>query len=230
MALKDLIANKSEVDESVIETIVSKYVRYYTDTLEIGFTPEAASLGGENKVLVYLVALLGWQYVTDEPPVVSTKPADLEKALAIPGGSLRPFLKNLKDAHLIASGDHGYTVRAGNLEAVAETISGERKRTRRKPATTDGGLKPKPKKGGAGAKRTSASSISVKLEAWVKENFFKMPRTLSAVHKRLHEQGVIVPQTSVSGPLLRAVQQGRLTRKKVSEDGKEVWAYCLAGS
>jgi hypothetical protein len=227
MPLKDLVAKKSEIAESVIEAIVSKYVRYYTDTLEIGFTPDGAGLNGENKVLVYLVALLGWRYVTHEPPNVLTKPAALEKVLGIAGGTLRPLLKNLKDAHLIASNDDGYTVREGNLDAIATAISGEKKLPWRKAVVPKA---VKPKGDGSGSKRPSGSPISSKLEAWFKESFFKTPRTLSAVHKRLHEQGVIAPQTSVSGPLLRAVQRGRLTRHKVSEDGKEVWAYCLAGA
>jgi hypothetical protein len=228
MPLKDLVAKKSEIAESVIEAIVSKYVRYYTDSLEIGFTPDGAGLSGENKVLVYLVALLGWRYVTDKPPAVSTKPADLEKVLGIAGGSLRPFLKNLKDAHLIAPSDAGYSVREGNLQAIAAAISGEKKLSRRKAAATPKAAKSKAD--GSGTRRASASPISLKLEGWFRDSFFKKPRTLSAVHKRLHEQGVIAPQTSVSGPLLRAVQQGRLTREKISEDGKEVWAYCLSGA
>ena len=41
MPLKDLVAKKSEIAESVIEAIVSKYVRYYTDALEIGLTQTA---------------------------------------------------------------------------------------------------------------------------------------------------------------------------------------------
>lgn len=226
MPLKDLVAKKSEIAESVIETIVSKHVRYYSDALEIGFTPEGAALSGENKVLVYLVALLGWRYVLEESPAVSTKPADLEKALGIPGGTLRPFLKKLKDAHLIASGDDGYSVREGNLEAVAATIAGEKRRSRRKASNAPNAIKAKTT--GSGVKRASSSPISVKLEAWFTDSFFKTPRTLGAVHKRLHEHGVIAPQTSLSGPLLRAVQQGRLMRQKVSEDGKQVWAYSLS--
>lgn len=228
MPLKDLVAKKSEIAESVIETIVSKYVRYYTDTQEIGFTPEAADLSNENKVLVYLVALLGWRYVIDSPPVVSTKPADLEKALGIAGGTLRPLLKNLKDTHLIAPNAEGYSVREGNLEAIAAAISGEKKASQRKIAARP--KEAKPKKDGAATKRSSGNSIAPKLDAWIREGFFKTPRTLRAVHERLHEQGVIAQQTSVSGPLLKAVQQGRVTRRKISEDGKEVWAYCTIGA
>jgi hypothetical protein len=226
MPLKDLVAKKSEIAESAIEAIVSKHVRYYTDTLEIGFTPEGAGLSGEKKVLVYLVALLGWRYVTDKPPITATKPADLEKVLGIPGGTLRPVLKNLKDAHLIAYGGDGYAVREGNLEAIAAAISGERTLSRRKATATPKAAKPKAAAGSA-SMRNSAGPVSLKLEAWLKESFFKTPRTLRAVHERLHEQGVIAPQTSVSGPLLRAVQQGRLTRQKISEGTKQVWAYTL---
>jgi hypothetical protein len=226
MSLKDLVAKKSEISEAVIEAIVLKYVRYYTDTSEIGFTQEGAELSGENKVLVYLVALLGWRYVTENPPVNSTKPANLEKVLGIAGGTLRPILKNLKDAHLIASSAEGYTVREGNLEAIAAAINGGKKASRknvelaRRVATT--------KKPSTTVKRSTGSPISSKVDAWIKEGFFKTPRTLRVVCERLHEQGVIAQQTSISGPLLRAVQQGHVVRRKISENGKEVWAYCVA--
>jgi hypothetical protein len=227
MPLKDLVAKKSEIAESVIEAIVSKYVRYYTDTLEIGFTSDGAKLSSENKVLVHLVALLGWRYVTENPPVISTKPADLEVALGITGGTLRPLLKNLKDTHLISPSAEGYNIRESNLEAIAAVINGEKKPPRRNvPAARKVA---KPKKDGVPTKHSIGNSISPKLDAWMKEGFFKTPRTLRTVYERLHEQGVIAQQTSVSGPLLKAVQQGRLTRRKISEDGKKVWAYCNAG-
>jgi len=229
MPLKDLVANKSEIAEAVIEAIVSKYVRYYTDTFEIGFTPSGAELGGEKRVLVYLVALLGWRYVTDKPPEISTKPADLEKALGIPGGTLRPMLKALKDAHLIAPGTRGYSVREGNLEAIGAAISGEKKPARPKAPAAIGRAK-KERGDGSGVRRSTGNPIATNIEAWIKTDFFQKPQTLHAVHRRLHEQGVIAPQTSVSGPLLRAVQQRRLKRQKIMENGKEVWAYSAAGA
>ena len=213
----------------MIEAIVSKYVRYYTDTLEIGFTPDGAELSGENKVLVYLVALLGWRYVTDQPPIVPTKPADLEKTLGIAGGSLRPFLKNLKDAHLIAPSAEGYSVREGNLGAIASAISGEKKPARRK-ITVAVAPNSKTKGDSKTARRSAGNPISSNIDAWIKGGFFKSPRTLNAVHRRLHEHGVIAPQTSVSGPLLRIVQQGRLVRQKATENGREVWTYCVTGA
>ena len=229
MALKDLVAKKSEIAESVIEAIDSKYVRYDTDILEIAFTPDGAGLSSENKVLVYLVALMGWRYVTDEPPTASAKPADLEKALGIPGGTLRPVLKNLKESHLIAPSESGYSVRVGNLQVITAAISGEKKPARRKASITVV-AKGKAKGVGNTARRSSGNPISSNIDAWITDGFFKSPRTLHAVHHRLHEHGVIARQTSVSGPLLRAVQQRRMKRQKIMEGGKEVWAYCVMGA
>jgi hypothetical protein len=76
----------------------------------------------------------------------------------------------------------------------------------------------------------AGNPISPKLDEWIREGFFKTPRTLRAVYDRLHEQGIIARQTSISGPLLKAVRQGRMTRRKVSEEGKEVWVYRVAGA
>ncbi|MDB5598292.1 MAG: hypothetical protein JWN71_336 [Xanthobacteraceae bacterium] len=229
MALKDLVAKKSEIAESAIESVVAKYVRYYTDTSEIGFTPDGAALSGENKILVYLVAILGWQYVTGDTPEISTKPADLEKSLGIAGGTLRPLLKSLKDAHMIAPSADGYRVREGNLEAIAAQISGGKKPTRRKITTS---LSPasKAKSPSRTARRSTSNPISSSIDAWITDGFFRTPRTLHAVHQRLHEHGVIARQTSVSKPLLKAVQSRRLMRQKAMQDGREVWTYCLTGA
>jgi hypothetical protein len=227
MPLRDLVAKKSEIAESVIEAIVSKYVRYYTDSLEVGFTPDGAQLSGEKRVLVYLVALLGWQYVVDAAPKILTKPAELEKVLGIPGGTLRPLLKNLKDSHLIASSADGYTVREGNLEAIAAAISGEKKPARRKASVA---VAPKAEGRGKAARRSTGNPISSNIDSWIADGFFKNPRTLNAVYNRLHEHGVIARQTSISGPLLKAVQQRRMKRQKIVEDGKEVWAYSVMGA
>ena len=88
----------------------------------------------------------------------------------------------------------------------------------------------KPRKGSATDERFAGNSISRRLEAWLGDGYFRTPRTLRAVHMRLHEQGLIARQTAISGPLLKAVQQCRMTRRKITENGKEVWAYSVAGT
>ncbi len=125
MALKDLIVDSGAVAEDMIEKIISAYVRYEIDPPAIVFTPESNTLDNAAKVIVYFTAVLGWRYVLDEPPIVSTKPADLEHALGIPGGTLRPVLKKLKDNHILVISDGHYSIRASNLGAAEKLINGE---------------------------------------------------------------------------------------------------------
>ena len=93
MGLKDLIASKSSLAEDVIEEIVSEYVRYDTDHKAVFLTPEGHELSGKSKVLIYLVALQGWPFVMDDVVPTDAKPGEIEEHTAIPGGTLRPLLK-----------------------------------------------------------------------------------------------------------------------------------------
>lgn len=233
MALKDLVAQKAALTEEAIEKIIADYVRYDTDEMEIAFTPGVAGLNKKAKILIYLVALEGWQFVVEEAVGTTAKPAELEETLGIPGGSLRPILKDLKDRHLVSVKSGAYSVRATNLESIHQEIerssspkprvkkASKKSKTRSKAASES---KPKQSstKRSAGKKN---SEISDKFDSWIKAGYFDTPRTARDVQDRFHKKAVIIQRTSIPQYLLKAVRNDQLERSKKDVSGKQVWAY-----
>lgn len=235
MPLKELVADRAKITEEMIEKIVADYIRYDPIPYEIVFTPKGAALNNDSKILVYLVAVLGWQYVVDEEKSIGTKPADLKAVLGIPGGTLRPTLKKFKDAHLVTVADGHYSVRAAILDAIARTVTGEKtvtaskrspKKTKANPTATiaDKQATEEVEKD----KRKSTVPIRPSLSRLVEQGYFKDYRTLSQVVERLHEQAIIAKATSLSGPIAELVRDGTLERKKIDDRGKQVWGYKAA--
>lgn len=235
MALKDLIAHRAKITEKQIEEIVTDYVSYDTDESVVVHGPTIIKLSNKGKVLVHLVALQGWPFVTEEAVQIDASPAELEKTLHIPGGSLRPILKDLKDRHLIGASGRRYSVSAPALHAIkAEITRGgkgdaatntARSRARRRTASSEpqasGRAMPKKRRG----KKIGAVERTKRLDAWISEGFFNDPRTLNDVHQRFHEEADIVSKTSLPGYLLDAVENDRLSRKKAEVGGRQVWVY-----
>jgi hypothetical protein len=229
MALKDLIAQRSALTEQQIEVIVARFVRYDLDEKAVMLTPEGGALLGKSRVLVYLVALQGWQFLTEEAVPMDAAPADLEKALNIPGGTLRPVLKGLKEQHRIIARDGRYSVPPSGLDAVMGELGAQ---------STDG-REDQPaakRRSGASSRRKVKATASTsegksgggkigKFNVLIQEGFFDTPRTLGDVRERFHEEGVIIPSTSLPTYLLAALHDKRLSRKKQEVDGKLKWMY-----
>lgn len=256
MALKDLVAEKGALDEDAIERIVGPYVRYDVDAKEIHFTPAFASLSNKAKILAYLIALQGWRFVTDEPTPSDARPADIEAATGIPGGSLRPVLRSLSENRLVFERNSRYSVRGTSFPAIEAELTGREERIvirRRRPsgrksvksstagevaAETDetAAEAPSPEEetvanGEARRSRKVGSktgNVAATFERWIEEGYFHEPRTLSDVQKRFRKEAIMVPQTSLPGYFLAAVRKGRLTRDEVEANGKTVWAYTTA--
>lgn len=123
MGLKDLTITKSELTEVQVEEIVANYIRYDPTLKEIVFLPPAASLPNKAKVLLYLVALQGWPFVTQDTVPTEATPAKLENVLNVPGGTVRRILKELKDSHFISPKGRSYSVRSGALPHIKTEIS-----------------------------------------------------------------------------------------------------------
>jgi hypothetical protein len=234
MALKDLVADRSKLTEAAIEEIVRDYVRYDPETHEVVLTPAGLALSNDAKVLVILVAIAGWQYVVDEVRPVDTQPAALEQMTGIAGGTLRPTIKKLKDAHLVVATSEGYSVRVANLDAIGSVIARAKANARpahrksRHTSADDSTMESAdslPETGAARGSRRASVPISGSLTRLVDAGFFREERTLAQVAGRLHEMAIIAKTTSLSGPIADLVREGKLTRKKAAEGGRDVWSY-----
>ena len=122
MPLKDLTVKGTVLLEKQVEEIVADYVRYDPEAKEIILLPASNSLKDKAKVLLFLVALQGWPFVTKEPVPTDATPAGIEHALHIPGGTLRPILKKLKDSHLVLVKGRSYRINPAALEQIKGEI------------------------------------------------------------------------------------------------------------
>lgn len=226
MGLKDLVAQKAALTEEAIEAIVAEYVRYDTDEMEIAFTPEFANLSNKAKIIVYLVGLQGWQFVVKDAISTAAKPADITEILGIPGGTLRPKLKELKDRHLIAVKKGRYSVKASHLDSLKAEVTGASNNTS---PTRKGRTKAAKKKSQSKGKDSGATGKNIGLgetiDAWIAEGFFDDGKTTNDVKNRFHEETIIVPVTTIPSYVNKAVRDKTLTRKKEDVSGKKVWVY-----
>ena len=230
MALKDLVVDRGKINEEMVEKIIANFARYELDPNVIVLTPEGAALKNDAKILVYLVAALGWQYVISEEYQADTRPAALEKALGIPGGTLRPALKKMKEAHLVTVTDGHYSIHPTNLNAISLIVQDEKIT----PTTSKSAKKAK-SKNRKGKLRTEGDtnktkkkpeiSIPSSLDRLIVEGFFVDDRTLSQVYDRLQELAINTKLTSLSGPIADLVRDEKLKRKKIKQNGKRVWVY-----
>ena len=230
MALKDLVADRNKIEEESIEAIVDKYIRYDLGAHIIIFTPEGMQLSNEARLLVYLVAVEGWRFVMDQPPESSTRPSDLEVSIGIPGGSLRPILKKLKDSHFLVTKEGNYRVSPANLLTVKNVVSdsvsakpgnsGRRSRATNSSMTYKEKNRKKLKKG-----KRPQNDLKGQLDTFRSEGFFSSPKSIVQLVERYHEVGIITKSSSISGMLLNAVKSGHLSRIKITENGRKVWMY-----
>ena len=247
MALKDLIADKGALDEASIERIVGPYLRYDVEAQELTFLQSFVSLSNKAKILVYLVALQGWKFITEEPIPSDARPADIESATGIPGGSLRPLLRELTENHYLSERSSRYSVRATSLTIVEAELKGDgngtaaprsrlprRKLSRRtqetQAGTAAGGIQTEEEPGAVASRRGrklsgKTGNVAATFERWIDEGYFDEPRTLADVQKRFRREAIMVPQTSLPGYFLGAVRKGRLNREEKTVGSRTVWAY-----
>jgi hypothetical protein len=231
MALKDLIADQGKIAEETIEKIVGPYVRFDIGAKKVVWLPQSGALSNEARVLLFLVAYAGWQYILDETYTPPTKPSDLENELGIPGGTLRPLLMKLKDSHLLKVSDGNYRVQLANIGAIESALAGAPLGKSERRPTKTAKVRPGREERNPGEKTPSKrdkpkpNQLKDLLTQWISDGFFDEPKGLGPLRDRYLEHAVIAKQTSLSGLMLDAVRQGLLTRVKANVGGKEIWVY-----
>lgn len=97
MALKDLTIDQGKLQEELIENSITLHVRYDTNQKMVVFLPDASkNLSIPKKILVYLLALKGWQYVLDSQEISQeAQPKDISKAIMENGSTVRNNLQIL---------------------------------------------------------------------------------------------------------------------------------------
>ena len=240
--LKDLIVDSGTMQEAEVESILSDYVRYEVSPFSIVFTPAGMALPNKAKVLVYLVAILGWKFISEGEPKPDTRPSDLERALGMSGSTLRPILKRLSDSHLVTKEEGHYCIRFANLDAVKTEISvlsqKEPTQKRKQTQTLKSSRNSAKGKKKDTVKATDSKSSKTKgtrkkgpirrkevLKGLLAEGFFSEHRTLRQVEERLGEKAILLKVTDISGPIADLVRQDQLERKKIKIDKRMVWAY-----
>lgn len=222
MALKDLVTKGSEFTEKQVEEIVSKYVRYDVDKKQIHSLYEFGPLKNRSKVLIYLVALHGWPFLTKESMPIEATPATIGKAINLAGGTLRPTLKELKDSHVISSTGKLYRVHTAAFGQIKEILAGSGKlETSTRPKN-----KAQAKKGGKakGAKKKGLRDLKSMFDKFIADGFFDQSRVIGDVKNRFAEKGFTVPLSTLSGMLQKAAHE-KLSREKKEVNKKRVWVY-----
>jgi hypothetical protein len=97
MAIKDLVVKSNEVGEEATEKIILPYVNY-TDKGELIFNEAFYALSADEKISIALVAKEGWRYVPENEKLAGgMKNEEIEKVTFLPGNTVRPTVKKLRD-------------------------------------------------------------------------------------------------------------------------------------
>jgi hypothetical protein len=95
------MVKSSEMGEEAMEKILKPYVRF-VDNGEIAFDGSFFALTADDKIGIALIAKDSWRYISGKEHLAGgMKNAELEKVTLLPGNTVRPTVKRLRDKGLI---------------------------------------------------------------------------------------------------------------------------------
>lgn len=120
--LEDLLVDEGEINKELLAALLAPYVRLSRDTASVILTATGRALSNKPKIIVYLLARKALRALSlIESEGAST--GDVTNNTGIPGGSVRPTLRNLLRDTLVAQTDEGdYYVPVYALEAAKALV------------------------------------------------------------------------------------------------------------
>lgn len=221
MSLKDLTISLNQVTEELIEQIVSPFIRYDLENSQIFFLPESNILSARARILIFLTATKGWEFLDPEKNT-AIAPREIENATGISGGTVRPLLGELvNDRLIVRTGTGAYEVSAVALPLILQQLRRSSKVDAPEDAPRGFGVEEHQdnSKGGQRKPTRPRSNISSSVSKLVDDGYFSKNKTIGDVLRTLHEKGITIAVTSLSGALLTLVRQERLVREKDASDG-----------
>jgi hypothetical protein len=155
--LDDLLIDREQVNEELLREVLLPYIGIDADRKEIVPKQQWNSLNADRKVLIYLLARKAMVVLpTVQLEIEGALPKDIEDSTGIPGGTLRPKLRNLKRLGLLTQDREGrYYVPSHALsqmnELLKEDVIGNSRNSALKPARSRGPRKSTRRKVPAGS-------------------------------------------------------------------------------
>ena len=94
------------------------------DRAKVLLTPDGAARSAREKLIIYLLGKKALRAVGSEIKE-ETGPKEIEKATGMPGGTVRPRLRQLAKEGIVAKREEGYYVPVFNLEDAAKVLGRE---------------------------------------------------------------------------------------------------------
>ena len=121
--LEALLVDAGDLDRELVVTVLGPYLRIERTTGDVIPLAPWDTVSTEQRVLLYLLARRAMLALGLPVPAAAAAPAEIERATGIAGGSVRPALKRLLKAHLVAKqGRIGYIVPNYAMSRVREYI------------------------------------------------------------------------------------------------------------
>lgn len=103
MSIQDLVVKSAELGEAAVEQILKPYVRF-VDNGEISFDAPFFDLKSDDKISITLIAKDSWRYIPGKESFAGgMKNEEIEKTTLLPGNTVRPVVKRLRDKMLITT-------------------------------------------------------------------------------------------------------------------------------